>query len=62
MIPENGSDVLAAFIGTGTTAINNCGRAGYEALQARFTFQNGVCAPRTSCERVRWPSTRRMKR
>jgi iron complex outermembrane recepter protein len=45
VIPENGSDVLAAFIGTGTTAINNCGRAGFEALQARFTFQNGVCAP-----------------
>jgi iron complex outermembrane receptor protein len=45
VIPENGSDVLAAFIGTGTTAINNCGRAGYEALQARFTFQNGVCSP-----------------
>ncbi len=45
VIPENGSDVLAAFIGTGATAINNCGRAGFEALQARFTFQNGVCAP-----------------
>ncbi len=45
VIPENGSDVLAAFIGTGTTAINNCGRPGYEALQARFTFQNGVCSP-----------------
>lgn len=45
VIPENGSDVLAAFIGTGTTAINNCGRPGFEALQARFTFQNGVCAP-----------------
>ena len=45
MIPENGSDVLAAFIGTGATAINNCGRPGFEALQARFTFQNGVCAP-----------------
>jgi iron complex outermembrane receptor protein len=45
VIPENGNDVLAAFIGTGSTAINNCGRAGYEALQARFTFQNGVCAP-----------------
>ena len=45
VIPENGSDVLAAFIGTGTTAINNCGRAGFEALQARFTFQNGVCSP-----------------
>jgi iron complex outermembrane receptor protein len=45
VIPENGSDVLAAFIGTGSTAIDNCGRPGYEALQARFTFQNGVCAP-----------------
>jgi iron complex outermembrane receptor protein len=45
VIPESGVDVLGAFIGTGTTAINNCGRAGYEALQARFTFQNGVCAP-----------------
>jgi iron complex outermembrane receptor protein len=45
VIPESGADVLGAFIGTGTTAINNCGRAGYEALQARFTFQNGVCAP-----------------
>ena len=45
VIPENGSDVLAAFIGTGATAINNCGRPGFEALQARFTFQNGVCAP-----------------
>ena len=45
VIPENGSDVLAAFIGTGTTAINNCGKPGFEALQARFTFQNGVCAP-----------------
>ncbi len=45
VIPENGSDVLAAFIGNGTTAINNCGRPGFEALQARFTFQNGVCAP-----------------
>jgi iron complex outermembrane receptor protein len=37
--------VLAAFIGTGSTAINNCGRPGFEALQARFTFQNDVCAP-----------------
>ena len=45
VIPENGSDVLGAFIGTGATAINNCGRPGFEALQARFTFQNGVCAP-----------------
>jgi iron complex outermembrane recepter protein len=45
VIPENGSDVLGAFIGTGATAVNNCGRAGFEALQARFTFQNGVCAP-----------------
>jgi iron complex outermembrane receptor protein len=45
VIPENGSDVIGAFIGTGATAINNCGRAGFEALQARFTFQNGVCAP-----------------
>jgi iron complex outermembrane receptor protein len=45
VIPENGNDVLGAFIGTGSTAVNNCGRAGYEALQARFTFQNGVCAP-----------------
>ena len=45
VIPENGSDVIAAFIGTGPTAINNCGRPGFEALQARFTFQNGVCAP-----------------
>jgi iron complex outermembrane recepter protein len=45
VIPESGADVLAAFIGTGAVAVNNCGRAGYEALQARFTFQNGVCAP-----------------
>jgi iron complex outermembrane receptor protein len=45
VIPENGADVLAAFIGTGSTVVNNCGRPGYEALQARFTFQNGVCAP-----------------
>jgi iron complex outermembrane receptor protein len=45
VIPENGSDVIGAFIGTGATAINNCGRAGFEALQARFTFQNDVCAP-----------------
>jgi iron complex outermembrane receptor protein len=45
VIPESGIDVLAAFIGTGSVAINNCGRAGFEALQARFTFQNGVCSP-----------------
>jgi iron complex outermembrane receptor protein len=25
--------------------VNNCGRAGFEALQARFTFVNGNCAP-----------------
>jgi iron complex outermembrane receptor protein len=45
VIPENGSDVLGAFIGTGTVAINNCGRPGFAALQTRFTFQNGVCSP-----------------
>lgn len=43
VIPENGSDVIAAFFGTGTVVVNNCGRPGFEALQARFTFQNGVC-------------------
>ena len=37
--------LVGAFIGTGATAINNCGRAGFEALQARFTFQNDMCAP-----------------
>jgi iron complex outermembrane receptor protein len=52
VIPENGSDVLGAFIGTGAAAINNCGRPGFEALQARFTFVNGVCAP-ASILRVR---------
>lgn len=45
VVPEIGADVIAAFIGTGPTAINNCGRPGYEALQARFSFQNGVCSP-----------------
>jgi iron complex outermembrane receptor protein len=45
VIVENGNDVLAAFIGTGATAVNNCGRPGFESLQARFTFQNGVCSP-----------------
>src|SRR5688572_13078942 len=41
VIPENGSDVLAAFIGTGATAINNCGRPGFEALQALHGRRHG---------------------
>jgi iron complex outermembrane receptor protein len=50
IIAENGADVQAAFFGTpvpGVAPQNNCGRAGFEALQRRFTFANGMCAPNT---------------
>lgn len=45
VIPENGTDVINAFFGAGPGITNNCGVPGLEALQARFTFVNGVCAP-----------------
>jgi iron complex outermembrane receptor protein len=45
IVQENSADVLGAFFGPGPAIINNCGRPGYERLQARFTFQNGVCSP-----------------
>jgi iron complex outermembrane receptor protein len=44
VLNESGPDVLTAFFGTVRTPENNCGQPGYEALQARFTFQNGVCS------------------
>jgi iron complex outermembrane receptor protein len=50
IIAENGADVLGAFFGTpqpGIPPVNNCGRPGFEALQARFTFANNMCAPNT---------------
>jgi len=43
IVTEFGPDVVTAFFGTATNRVNNCGRPGFEALQARFTFQNGVC-------------------
>jgi iron complex outermembrane recepter protein len=45
ILPETGLDVFTAFFGTPQRPQNNCGRAGYETLQARFTFQGGVCGP-----------------
>ena len=44
ILNENGPDVLNAFFGTPQRPLNNCGRPGFEALQARFTFANGVCS------------------
>jgi iron complex outermembrane receptor protein len=43
ILNENGPDVVAAFFGTPQMPQNNCGRAGFEALQSRFTFTNGTC-------------------
>jgi len=40
IVVENGVDVFNAFFGT--PGVNNCGRAGFENLQRRFTF-NGAC-------------------
>lgn len=45
VIPENGTGVINAFFGAGPGITNNSGQPGLEALQARFTFVNGVCAP-----------------
>jgi iron complex outermembrane recepter protein len=43
IITEFGPDVVTAFFGSPANRVNNCGRAGFEALQARFTFQNNTC-------------------
>jgi iron complex outermembrane receptor protein len=43
IVTEFGPDVVTAFFGAPTSRVNNCGRAGFEALQARFMFQNNVC-------------------
>jgi iron complex outermembrane recepter protein len=43
ILTEFGPDVLTAFFGRPGAPVNNCGRPGFEALQARFTFQGGVC-------------------
>lgn len=42
---EGGTDLVAAFFGTSTDPLNFCGAAGYEGLQTRFQFIDGVCAP-----------------
>jgi iron complex outermembrane recepter protein len=62
VLNEMGPDVLTAFFGTVRAPENNCGRSGYEALQARFTFQNGVCSPqnllRTRANAINAPDER----
>lgn len=45
ILTEFGPDVVTAFFGTPQNRMNNCGRAGFERLQARFTFANGMCSP-----------------
>jgi iron complex outermembrane receptor protein len=43
ILTEFGPDVVTAFFGTAQNRVDNCGRAGFENLQMRFTFQNNVC-------------------
>jgi iron complex outermembrane receptor protein len=45
LISEGGTDLVAAFFGTSTAPLNFCGVAGYEGLQGRFQFVDGICAP-----------------
>ena len=45
IVTEFGPDVVTAFFGAPGMPVNNCGQPGFENLQARFTFQGGVCAP-----------------
>ena len=42
---EGGTDLVAAFFGTATAPLNFCGVAGYEGLQDRFEFEDGICDP-----------------
>jgi len=40
---EGGTDLVAAFFGTATAPLNNCGNAAFADLQKRFTFANNQC-------------------
>jgi iron complex outermembrane recepter protein len=45
LVQESGPALVAELFGTATARENHCGEAAFAALQARFSFAGGVCAP-----------------